>query len=113
MPSNQGRDIDSLFDRVEIDDIREVSKVLWLEVSRHPGTASCECPAIEALCRLRELGYEIVKGGVVDVPKPKHDCGMCEGPLRYVETVNGHQQWVCRDCGWTHTSQDCCDQEEN
>lgn len=61
VPSNQGRDFEALLDIVSIADLQDIAGVMWTEIKRHPPTSSCECPAVEALCRLRELGYEITK----------------------------------------------------
>jgi hypothetical protein len=46
-----------------------------------------------------------------DIAQPRdvpHDCGLCEGPLRYLGDEDGIPAWECTACGWQHTSQDCC-----
>jgi hypothetical protein len=57
--SNQGRQLDGVFDAVEWGDIIDITKVIWDEVRAHPSEASCFCPTLEVLARLRELGYEV------------------------------------------------------
>jgi hypothetical protein len=39
-----------------------------------------------------------------------HDCGLCDAPLKFAGMAGEHTQWDCTDpeCGWTHTSIDCC-----
>lgn len=62
--SNQGRDtLDEVLDAFPkgYGDLRSASAAGWLEVSRHPATASCDCPLLESLSRLYELGYRLVK----------------------------------------------------
>lgn len=65
MASNQGRDINALLDIVSVEHLQDVAQeALWPEVRSHSRgafgeTASCFCPAVEALCRLMELGYTI------------------------------------------------------
>lgn len=61
MASNQGRELDQLLDDLEPDDLREAAKVSWIEARRHPGTATCECIAMEVLAVLYERGYRLVK----------------------------------------------------
>ncbi len=59
--SNLGREIGQLLDDVTLPDLQETSKPGWIIYRRHPHDASCDCPAIEILARLYELGYRIVR----------------------------------------------------
>lgn len=45
-------------------------------------------------------------------PQAAHDCGLCDSPLRFDGFDDGVAGWVCTDaeCGWWHTSRDCCDE---
>lgn len=61
MSSNQGRDLDLLLQDVPMLALQEAATALWTEVEAHDDTASCECPVIEALARLYELGYRVVQ----------------------------------------------------
>lgn len=61
MPTNQGRDIDLVFEEISTEDLDAVAEVIWLECSRHPGEASCFCPAVEAVAKIQELGYRLVR----------------------------------------------------
>lgn len=63
MPTNQGRDIDAALRAVPYEDIQALTVVLWDEVHSHPAGASCECPAMEVVAKLIELGYKIKKPG--------------------------------------------------
>lgn len=39
-----------------------------------------------------------------------HGCGMCDAPLRSLGTEDGsYATFECTECGWWHTSADCCD----
>lgn len=59
--SNQGRDVDGLWSDATPHDVKEASKSMWIEVRHHGPTSTCECPLIEGLARLYELGYELKK----------------------------------------------------
>lgn len=59
--SNQGRDIETLLRNMSHEDLKAASAAMWTEVQRHPTEASCECPVIEALAVLYELGYALTK----------------------------------------------------
>ncbi len=61
MNTNQGRDIGRVSKEVSWRDIDEAAQVMWREVRRHSARASCECPVIEVIARLQELGYVISK----------------------------------------------------
>ena len=64
MSSNQGRDIDAVLAAVTPDDLADVARsALWPEVRAHPDTASCECPVVETIARLYELGYVLIRPG--------------------------------------------------
>lgn len=41
---------------------------------------------------------------------PAHDCGLCDGPIQFAGHEGGYRTWKCTapDCGWWHTSKDCC-----
>lgn len=44
-----------------------------------------------------------------DQPECPHGCGVCDAPLRFVETdEHGHHWYNCAACPNGHTSQDCC-----
>ena len=61
--SNQGSTmISQVLSDVSLADLETASESLWNEVHKHHHGASCDCPAIEALCKLYELGYRIAKG---------------------------------------------------
>lgn len=39
-----------------------------------------------------------------------HDCGLCDGRIVLDGAdEEGRTLWVCVDCGWRHTSKDCCE----
>lgn len=59
--SNQGRPIGQLLEDVSFGDLENAAQAMWLEATRHPATATCECPVIEALGVLYEQGYRLVK----------------------------------------------------
>jgi len=61
--SNQGSyEIDRVLDDVRAVDLKSAAEVGWAEVRNHPtAPVSCECPAIEILARLYELGYRLTK----------------------------------------------------
>lgn len=60
--SNQNRDVDALYDDVEIDDIDDAAKTaVWPEIRNHGPGSTCACPMIEGIARLYELGYRVVK----------------------------------------------------
>ncbi|MEU1813408.1 hypothetical protein [Micromonospora aurantiaca (nom. illeg.)] len=43
-------------------------------------------------------------------PVAPHGCGLCNGELRFCcRDAQGVAGWVCRRCGWSHTSNDCCE----
>lgn len=39
-----------------------------------------------------------------------HDCGLCDGPLAWLGREGDHDSWRCLNCGWEHTSKDCCNE---
>ena len=60
--SNQGSTkISQVLDDLPVDDLETATESMWNEVHKHYQGASCNCPTIEALCKLYELGYRIVK----------------------------------------------------
>lgn len=71
MPTNQGRDIDAVFDAVSSSDMEDVAReAIWPSVHSHPHGASCLCPTVEAIARLQELGYTITKKKDYPPPPP-------------------------------------------
>lgn len=60
MTTNQGRNTDLLWKDLTWADIKAAADALWLEARHHPGDASCECPAVEAVAVLYERGYRLV-----------------------------------------------------
>lgn len=60
--SNQGSTmISEVLSDVPLADMETASESLWKEVGKHHHSATCDCPAIEVLCKLYELGYKVVK----------------------------------------------------
>lgn len=60
-PSNQGRDLSLVLEDVLPADLAEATKAGYVEYRRHPLSSSCDCPTLETLARLYELGYRLTK----------------------------------------------------
>lgn len=59
--SNQGRRLDLVLEDVGRKDLATAAEAGWLEFNKHPEGASCECPVLEILAQLYELGYRLSK----------------------------------------------------
>jgi hypothetical protein len=63
VPSNQGRDLSAVLEDIAMPDLQQAAQVTWAAVHQHDARASCECPTLEGLARLYELGYRLVGPG--------------------------------------------------
>jgi len=63
--SNQGRRLDLVLDDLTPDDLAAATKAGWLEFRNHTSDTGikfeCECPVLEILAQLYELGYRLSK----------------------------------------------------
>jgi len=59
--SNQGRRLDLVLDDVGREDLAIAADAGWLEFNKHPAGVICECPVLEILAQLYELGYRLSK----------------------------------------------------
>ena len=59
--SNQGRRLDLVLDDVGRKDLATAAEAGWLEFQKHSGRVRCECPVLEILAQLYELGYRLSK----------------------------------------------------
>lgn len=68
MASNGGRNIDLVVeDMIKLGGFTEAAHAMWVEARRHPETATCECPLIEAMAVLyNDYGLRLVKASTDD-----------------------------------------------
>lgn len=57
--SNQGQELDQLLADVSQASLQVAADAIWRELKHHPDDATCQCPALEGLAALYELGYRL------------------------------------------------------
>lgn len=61
MGSKLGRDLDSVLNDIPQDVRNALAKTGWQSTRSHPQGAGCQCPMLEIMAHLYELGYKVVK----------------------------------------------------